>query len=268
MRARNPAVIVLTKPRRAVEVSQRKWVKTMKNRATIRASILYLIVPLVPALSAAGGPEVPIQDAAPPQQVILDARVLTVDEIDLSPLGDDPDLLEVQRQLLTRYCCWHSNTEESFSAPWVKYEPENAYFVQAKISFDALARVTEATRCRRLSEPRRCSDAELAQRVAAVGELGRKKDVDAYYDGLRDSWSFAESGSELPRTARYGYHHLIWVRRDKLRRTDEVLLGPLPIQPDEMIIRLQGLSANDRQDVTDPRTIVRVSGTRADYTKR
>lgn len=173
-------------------------------------------------------------------QVILEAHVFTYNE-----LG------KKERDRIGSYCSY--STGGWTARDLVRFSPENAYFVRARINIDALARMTEANQCGTNMQRTRCSEEELQQNVASL--VG---DPNPYmlYGKYNNSWVFMASGTTVPVTEKFDGHRLLSIKRDTASRSDEVLIGPIPHRPDEMIIELYCPSAKSHEPLRNPRRVL------------
>ena len=171
-------------------------------------------------------------------QVILEAHVFAYNELN-----------QQERDMIGSLCCSHS-TGGWMARDLVRFSPEDACFVRARINIDALARMTEANQCGTTMQVTRCSEEELQTKAAS---LAGHSNPYMLYGKYKNSWVFMASGTTVPATEKFDGHRLLSIKRDTASRSDEVLIGPIPHRPDEMIIELYSPSAKGHEPLRNPR---------------
>jgi len=174
-------------------------------------------------------------------RVILEAHVITYEE-----LG------KKERDSIDSLCCSYS-TGGWMAQDLVRFSPEKAYFVRARINIDTLARMTEANQCGTIMQATRCSEEELQTKAAS---LAGHSNPYMLYGKYKNSWVFMASGTTVPATEKFDGHRLLSIKRDTASRSDEVLIGPIPHRPDEMIIELYSPSAKGHEPLRNPRRVL------------
>ena len=175
-------------------------------------------------------------DPALSSNVISKAFVLTFDQLE-----------EQEQNLIDSYCSY--STGSWMSRDLVRFSPQDGYFVKAIINIDALSRITVANQCGTTGNPARCSEKELSMEAESL--IGHQNPR-MLYGKYKNSWVFISDGKTVPPTEKFDGHRLLAIRRDLSSRTDDVLIGPLPIEPDEMIITLYSSTVQGHEPLKNP----------------
>ncbi|MBI4595345.1 MAG: hypothetical protein HY730_03095, partial [Candidatus Tectomicrobia bacterium] len=170
-------------------------------------------------------------------QVIIEAHVINYEELSKS----EQDKIGI--------CCFYS-TGGWTVGDLVRFSPEKAYYVRARINIDILARLTEANKCGTITQPARCTEEEIQTKAKALAEHSNPHML---YGKYKNSWAFTSSGIAVPKTVKFDGHRLLSINRDTVSRLDEVLIGPIPQRPDQMMIIIYSSSVNGYEPLRNPR---------------
>jgi hypothetical protein len=174
-------------------------------------------------------------------QVILEAHVLAYKQLD-----------KQERDIIGSLCCSYS-TGGWMARDLVRFSPEDGYFVRARINVDALARLTEANQCGTSTHATRCSEKELQMKAVS---LAGHSNPHMLYGKYKNSWVFIAGGTTVPATEKFDGHRLLSIKRDAASRSDDVLIGPIPRKPDDMVIELYSPSGRGHEPLRNPRRVL------------
>ena len=213
---------------------------------------LSLII-LAAALNASCSPPAEI-DTNLPRETILSARVLSF--ADLSP--------ELQEKATSRNEPTYIGVENDRYIN-VPFSLAESYFIEATIDVYALATLTEANKCGTLMAARRCSEEELEERVESRvlmkdtfdGKPNIQQAPYWLYGKYKNRWVARQNDRDIPSTAKFAGFYFTAIERDWNEHLDDVVIGPIPQCPEELIISINSGNPSDPDiGIQDPRFIL------------
>ncbi len=169
--------------------------------------------------------------------VILNARVITYE-----------GLSDSERNLIGKYCC-HSKADMSAIHP---FTPNEAYYIRSTINAKLLARLSFANSCQHdYPALYRCTETILQQKI---DEIMKNPKVSELYGTHRTRVKLLVDELYIPRTSScHVCQSILSVTRDRELGHDEVIIGPIPMKPDEMVIAFYYNSGKGLEKIENPR---------------
>lgn len=190
------------------------------EKKTISIAILGILASSLLLHCGGGSTPESLSVAAALDSVILGAEVIMFE-----------DLPEATREKVARYCC-HYFLGSWSSADMHRFSIEDAYFVRLTIDNLALANLTLINSCGSVASQRRCSQEELEAEIDSV----LSSNPMLLYGKYKNRWGFRAGGADIPETEKFEGFDTVSI--DRHGSQDEVLVGPIPRKPTELLIEM------------------------------
>ncbi len=174
-------------------------------------------------------------------QVIADAKLLAYE-----------NLSQHEKDSIGKFCCSYY-TESWSSEHSFQFDPAQGYYVRAIVNINQLARLTHANSCGFSYHSGRCSEDKLQDKI---NETLNDAMLHMLYGKYKSRWAFLKEGRHIPDTMKFNGFNIVNIKRDLEQGYDEVLLGPIPANPDQMIIELAFPKAEGYPDLVNPKQVI------------